>query len=628
MGINQKILKNLPQKPGVYRFIDSKGDILYIGKTKNLRARVRQYFSGEDERPQIPYLMQEMADLDYTLVNNELESLYLERTLIQKLHPKYNIELKDDKNYAFIVIDYSTEIPQIIIQRKIQVATRYTLHATRSVYFGPFTSAKKIRDLIFTARRTFGLCSALKPGKPCFYFHLHRCPGVCAGTISVNKYNRHLDKIKLFLSGKIKPAKKSIEAEMRAAAKNKKFEKAARLRDQLRALENLEQKQNVIMTKPVDWDVIGIADDESVWCVNLFKIRGGRLTDKINFVYSDPADYGSSEVENQTVFLDSASLRSNKIRAVLQTFLEDYYSQTNDVGKKIYLPDYVDNDRLIKKLITNRFKKSVKLTAPKKGKVAELTKLSSANAREYLKNYLNEKAGHLDKIQRGLKQLKKILGLPEIPKRIEGYDISNLQGTNPVGSMVVFIEGLPKKSEYRKFKIRGQNTPDDFAMMREMLIRRFAHSVKDQGLRIKDNWPLPNLIVIDGGRGQLNAALQALSANHLALSTKIIGLAKRIEEIFLPGKKNPIILPHDNPGLQLLQHLRDEAHRFGIAFHRKLRVKQTVKSALDDIPGVGPKTKRLLKQKFGAVADIRKASSDDLNAVVGKKMAEKIKNGL
>ena len=606
-------LSALPASPGIYKFLDAKGGILYIGKAKNLRARVRQYFAGEDERPQIPYLLKEAADLDYTLVSNELESLYLERTLIQKHKPKYNIDLRDDKAYAFIVIDYSTEIPQIVIQRKISPPSPQGRgkDKVKGAYFGPFTAAYKIRDLIFLARKTFGLCSAQKPGKPCFYYHLHRCPGVCAGVMNLEEYRQHLNKIKVFFSGRIAPVIKLIGTEMQKAAREKKFEKAASLRDQLRALNMLEEKQNVIMPKPVDWDIVGLAVDEGIACVNLFKIRAGKLMDKENFIYSLPN------------IVDGRQLCQ-------QNFLEDYYSQTSDAPKEIILSFGAANAELIKKVVKDRFKKSVKIVAPKRGKTLSLLKLSRANAEEYLKNYLNEKAGHLDKVQRGLNQLKEVLKLNNAPKRIECYDISNTQGTNAVGSMVVFEHGLPKKSEYRKFKIRTKDTPDDFAMMKEMLSRRL-NRIKNQESRImnENTWPLPDLIVIDGGKGQLSAAVSILNATGYPLKAiPTIGLAKRIEEIFLPDQPDPIILSHDQPALQLLQRLRDEAHRFGITYHRSLRSKEAIKSALDNIPGLGPKTKKLLKAKFGTVANIRNQPLEALKEAVGEKLAKKIKNEL
>lgn len=641
-NLKSKIL-NLPPCPGVYQFFDKARRVLYVGKAKNLRARVAQYFRGSDKRPQIPFLMKEIASFDYTVVNTELESLYLERTLIQKHHPKYNIELKNEKNYAFIVIDYSSEIPQVAIRRHLseqdfefaaprqaredhahpsllperKSANReaHNLKAHKNTYFGPFTSPKKIRELISTARRVFGLCGASKIGKPCFHFHLHRCPGVCVGLINSDDYRQHLEKIKLFFTGRTTPAMHSIRAEMHKMAAAKKFEQAARLRDQLRALEVLEQKQNVIMAKPVEWDIVGMANNENIWCVNLFKIRQGKMLDKSNFIYDEQDLCGRTNPAHH----------QNAI--VLQNFLEDYYLKTSDAPKKILVPSKVKNERLIKTLLKDRFGLAVEIVSLRKSKAGQLVRLSQINAQEYLKNYLSEKARRLDKIQKGLTQLKEILKLPAIPKRIESFDISNLQGTNPVGSMVVFVDGLPKKSEYRKFKIHSKDTPDDFAMMREMLSRRLNRIMnQESGTMHKDRWPVPDLVVIDGGKGQLGIAVSIIYDSKFMIP--VIGLAKRVEEIFIPHQKAPIILPPDSPALQLLQNLRDEAHRFGITFHRKLRSQQAVKSALDDIAGIGPKIRKRLKGKFGTVASIKKANWEDLTQAVGKKLAERIKNKL
>ncbi len=646
MQNNWKKFNNLPQKPGVYRFLDKNGGVLYIGKAKNLRARVRQYFAGGDKRPQIPFLMKETADLDYTIVNTELESLYLERTQIQKHAPKYNIELRDDKNYAFIKINYSTKIPQIIITRKIQEPnhknqinykskipnSKTNLKSKipalslpnglnhKSAYFGPYTSTKKIRDLILTARKTFGLCAVKKVGKPCFYFHLHRCPGVCAGAITINEYKKHLEKIKALFKGQTSPLIKTLKTEMAQAARKKLFEKAARLRDQLKSLELLEEKQIAILPKKVDWDVVAMSSNDGCSCVNLFKIREGKMLGKENFIYNNP---------------NATNLHPNEPN-ILQASLEEYYLTASDIPKAVYLQTEINNPKLILDLLKKRAVKKIELVVPKKGKAKKLISLGQTNAEEYLKNYLGNKAQSIDKIQTSLQELKALLNLPNVPKRIEAFDISNIQGTNPVGSMVVFIDGMPAKSQYRKFKIRGrivsaEGLPkaDDFAMMREIILRRILRSTKHQETRTKDDWPIPDLMVIDGGKGQLSAAQKALQQfKILNLKFKIIGLAKRLEEIFTPGKSKPIILPYTSPALQLLQRLRDEAHRFGITFHRSLRSKQAIKSQLDEIPGLGPKTKKLLKQKFGSVANIKNAKFDELVKIIGEQKAVSIKNNL
>ena len=623
-----------------------------MGKAKNLRARVKQYFGANDNRPQIPFLMAEATNVTYTVVDSELESAFLENTIIKQHHPRFNIDLKDDKNYAFIKIDFSTEIPQIGYTRSVDPPISNKLQAT-SYFFGPYTAAYKIRNTLNLVRKIFSFCANTKVGsRPCFYYHMHRCPGVCVGKISLTEYREHLEKIAKFLQGDTAGVYKKIKAEMQEAASSKRFETAARLRDQLKALELLSEKQNVILAKKVDWDIISIAlsilpspygrgwpsdgrvrvsrdntqinsqqkiEGRDYACVNLFKIRGGKLFDKENFVYELKFEQG----------------QPNGRQEILQRFIEQYYQETSFAPKIIYSQIKLLDEKILEQIIKSRFRKTVKVILPQKGKPISLIKLGATNASEYLKIWLADKAGNLDKINQCLEQLKQALNLPSLPNRIECYDISNTQGTNPVGSMVVFKNGLPAKSEYRKFKIQGKNTPDDFAMMKEMLSRRLARSQDDGKIQNPNDksqinsktWPLPDLIVIDGGRGQLSSALDVIGirfSDNPILRPPIIGLAKRIEEIFLPGKEEPIILGHDQPALQLLQRLRDEAHRFGITFHRALRSKQAVKSALDNIPGVGPKTKKLLKTKFGTVANIKKANFDQLSSAVGEKLAHLI----
>jgi len=659
-------LKDLPKKPGVYEFKDKNGGVIYVGKAKNLRNRVAQYFTGRDEREQIPYLMKEAADLDYTVVNNELESLFLENTLIKRHLPKYNIILRDDKNYAFIKIDYSTEIPQIKVVRKIEnnfqlpisnfqknhksqiqnftpKSNLYPLPSTlHPKYFGPYSAAYKIRNTLNLIRKIFPFCSAEKvSSRPCFYYYLHRCPGVCVGKISIKEYKeKYLDKIADFLAGNNKKIISELKKEMKRAAKARRFEAAARLRDQIAALELVEEKQTVILPKAVDWDIVSLFSDHGYSCINLFKVRKGKLFDKENFIYEENiSPQLPLKLRGEEKTIPPLKIRGDQ-GVILQTFLEQYYLETSDAPKAIYVQEPAEDAELIEHIIRSRFGHKAQVLVPQKGKPKELVALGQANAEEYLKNWLQGQAGHLDKINEALSRLKEALRLDKIPERIEGYDISNIQGTNAVGSMVVFEKGLPKKSEYRKFRIKSKQTPDDFAMMKEVFNRRFSRiddksqeSIRqpaDKNQKIsKATWPKPDLIVVDGGKGQLSAALEVIQATSYKLpAIPTIGLAKRIEEIFVPGKNEPIILDKDDPALQLLQRLRDEAHRFGIAYHRDLRSRQAVKSALDDIPGIGPKTKKLLKEKFGTVKNIRKASLDELAAVVGEHIARLIQRSL
>jgi excinuclease ABC subunit C len=657
MDMLRQKLKNLPKSPGIYQFINKSGEVIYIGKAKNLRTRVGQYFQNHDKRPQLPFLMAEAADINYTVVSNELESTFLESTLIKKYLPKYNIMLRDDKNYAFIKIDYSTEIPQIGYARKIEKLyenEKLNLNEYNSKhpnikrklgarYFGPYSAAYKIRNTLNLVRKIFPYCAAQKVGsRPCFYYYMHRCPGVCIGKISLEEYSRHLDKIVKFLQGDIAGISKDIKIEMHAAAKNKKFETAARLRDQLKSLVLLAEKQSVILTRKVDWDIISLKLSDGYACINLFKVREGKLFDKENFVYELPASHLFNINNELKEYADAYKSE------ICQGFMEQYYMETSDAPKSVYVQFRLKDPLLIEQIIKLRFNLKPEILFPQKGKAKRLVNLGLANAEEYLKNWLSGRAGQLDKINAALAGLKEILNLVKIPQRIECFDISNIQGTNAVGSMVVFKDGLPAKSEYRKFKIYGKSTPDDFSMMKQMLSRRLARSIPDTDRQLSSDesdtnikfantkalallWPLPDLIVIDGGKGQLNAALEVLQksgSKSQIVSIPIIGLAKRIEEIFIPKQTDPIVLSHDNISLQLLQRLRDEAHRFGITFHRQLRSKQAVKSALDEIVDIGPKTKKLLKSKFGTIASIKQASLEELSEVVGGKLAKKIMGSL
>ncbi len=595
-------LNDVPHEPGIYRFLDASGAVIYVGKAKDLRRRLTQYFSGHDDRPQLPYLMRDAANFDYTVVSSELASAMLENTLIKEHLPKYNIDLKDDKNFAFITLDYGTEIPQLGYARKFDRTKKQVR------YFGPYSAAHKIKSTLRLLRRIFPYCAAEKvTSRPCFYYYLHRCPGVCVGKISLADYRTYLEKIETFLRGKTADIQRQLKGEMQRAAAGKRFELAARLRDQFRVIELLEEKQPVILNKPASWDVASVSVLDGFGCVNLFQVRGGKLRDKENFVF------------------DLRAAAFPEPRAVLSSFVDRYYLETSNLPRELYVQFEPEDAASLAALLRERAGRIVSVSVPKRGKAAELTGLGAVNAAEHLKQWLGGKASEADRLGRALLDLKDVLDLSKIPRRIECYDNSHIQGSNVVSSMVVFENGAPKKSEYRKFKVLGENRNDDFAAMRETLTRRFARLPQKAGDG-KPAWPEPDLLVIDGGKGQLGAALEAMKETGVELPA--IGLAKRIEEIFLPKKPEPIVLPHSHPALQLLQRLRDEAHRFGITFHRQLRSKQAVQSALDAVPGVGPVVKKKLKAKFGTVAAIRMATVDELAAVVGPKLAQALKEQL
>ncbi|HEX9503800.1 MAG TPA: excinuclease ABC subunit UvrC [Patescibacteria group bacterium] len=583
-----KKLNDLPRKPGVYTFKDAKGLILYVGKAVNLRSRVTSYFKkdgGDNRGPRIQLMISQITDLDYTVTDNEHESLLLEKNFIKQLKPKYNVDLRDDKNYLFIKINLKDEIPTISYDRKpIDKNARY---------FGPYTSGSGIKDTLRLVRKIFPYCANKKVGdKPCFYYHIGKCPGVCFGKISLEEYrNNYIKKIIQFLIGKRTEILKDLQVQMRKYATEKKYEHAAKVRDQIFALNRVMERQKLVYPTKVDQDVISVHTD-GVASVNLFIIREGKLIQKENFI-----------LENT---------KQASLQEILQSFLERYYLETSSIPKEVLLPAPINQDELYPVFIGRRFPK---FTIPVKGQRLQLLKLGQENAKQYLESTSDKHLLEEARLLSSLKELQRVLELPNLPGRIEAYDISNIQGTNPVGSMIVFDFARSKKDDYRKFKINKKQTPDDFGMMHEMLERRFKH-----------DWPKPDLILIDGGKGQLSSAVSVLK--QYDLNIPIIGLAKRLEEIFLPGKKDPIVLPANSIALFLLQRIRDEAHRFAVKYHRHLRSKGSLSSVLDEIGGVGPAKKKLLLQKFGSASKVRIASLTELAAIVGSKLAEKIKASL
>ena len=583
-----KKLANLPKKPGVYLHKDKDGTVLYVGKAVNLRNRVSSYFKKDAGAGsiRIQNMIAQIADLDFVVVDNELESLVLENNLIKQSRPKYNVLLRDDKNYLFIKINLKDEIPTIQYERKPGDKD--------ARYFGPYTSGLALKDTLRLVRKIFPYCAHTTVGtRPCFYYHIGKCPGVCFGKISAEDYRQHYIKnIIQFLAGRQGQVLKSLQTNMKKFAAARRFEKAAKVRDQIFALNRVLERQKIVYPKNIDQDVFSVYQDAAA-CINLFLIRGGKLIQKENFI------------------LDNARQASTK--EILESFLPRYYMDAATQPKQILLPVQINTEAL-----EPLFNKLPKILTPSRGDKAGLIELGATNAKQYLDNSTDKHLLEEAKLMASLKELQRVLDLPALPGRIEAYDISNIQGTNPVGSMVVFDFGRPKKSDYRKFKIKYNppaGGPDDFAMMAEMLERRF-----------KNSWPMPDLILIDGGKGQLAVAIKALKKYKLTIPA--LGLAKRIEEIFIPGRKNPILLPANSIALFLLQRIRDEAHRFAVAYHRKLRSRKSLTSVLDSISGVGPNKKRQLLQKFGSARQIRGASLTAIAGIVGAKAAEKIKASL
>jgi len=628
----QKV-KELPKKPGVYIFKDSNGSILYVGKANKLKDRVASYFRKDagDGRFRIQLMIGQIAGLDFVTTSNETEALILENNFIKRLQPKYNVALKDDKNYQFIKINWQDEIPTITYER--QASNK------KAKYLGPYTSSYSIKETLRLIRSIFPYCANSKVGtKPCFYYHIHKCPGVCIGKVSLVEYKNTIQKIIQFLKGRQMEVLKDLQRQMKDLSHAQDYEKAARIRDQIFAVTRVLQKQKLVYPKKIDQDVFSAHMETSIAAINLFIIREGKLIRKENFILKNTK--GATEEE------------------IFGEFLPKYYLDASDWPKEILLPAVAnirvknsspriggarrnslphqpsgtgrnkayDLPPLTPPVPGGESRRIPKIQIPSRGTKLQLIKLGEQNAKQYLESSSDKNLLEEARLMSALKELQRVLNLKALPGRIEGYDISNIQGANPVGSMVVFDYGRPKKQEYRKFKISAQGgsasggnstipKPDDFAMMREMLERRLKH----------DGWATPDLILIDGGKGQLSAALKALKNTNPKYQIPIIGLAKRLEEIFIPGKSKPIILPKNSIALFLLQRLRDEAHRFAVTFHKKLRSKSQLRSLLDEIPGIGPKKKKQLLQKFGSLSGLKKASLTDLSNSIGRPLAEKIK---
>lgn len=589
-SVKEKI-SELPKKPGVYLFKNDSGMFLYVGKAINLKSRVSSYFAkSANHEPRIERMVAQIADLDYVVTDNEVESLVLENNFIKQLKPKYNVRLRDDKNYIFLKINLKDEIPTIGFDRKTD--------DKNAKYFGPYTSATAIRETLRMVRRIFPYCSNDKVGsKPCFFYHIQKCPGVCIGKVTPEEYKRTtIFKIIEFLEGRQSQVLKELQGHMNYLSRNEQYEKAAKVRDQIFALNRSMERQKLVYSTKVSQDVFGTYTDAQT-AINLFVIREGKLIQKENFVVENTKQAPEEEV--------------------LQQFLERYYLDATNLPRQIMLPIKID-DTAIKKLIDARGKHKVKVLVPERGPKQDLIKLAEENARQHLEAQSDKHLLEEARLLSALKELMRVLSLKELPGRIEAYDISNIQGTNAVGSMVVFEFARAQKDQYRRFKIQTPGKPDDFGMMKEMLTRRF----KQKNDQVKA-WPAPDLILIDGGKGQLNIATAVLK--DAELNIPVMGLAKRLEEIFLPGEKNSIILPHSSISKFLLQRIRDEAHRFAITYHKNLRSKSATRSLLDKIEGIGPNKKQKLLLKFGSVQKIREASLTEIAEIVGSKLAEKIK---
>jgi excinuclease ABC subunit C len=598
-------LKNLSAQPGVYLFKDNTGKILYVGKAKSLRSRVRSYFQDSQTlSSKTIVLLNKIRDLETILVDNEIEALMLESNLIKKYKPRYNVNLRDDKSFPFIRITNEL-LPRIFVTRRII--------KDGSKYLGPFTDVKHLRHIMQNARKIFPIRSCKHPFtremidkkkvKVCLDYHIKRCQGPCEALIDPSVYNDMIHQVEKFLRGKTKELTTELDQKMQQHSSDLNFEEAARLRDQIQLIENFYFKSPKVVTGDFeDRDVISFSAEGEDACSVIFRVRDGKVIGRQHFYLQNV-----EELDNATI---------------LTQFIQQHYSLTDDYPNEILLPESPKEQKLLKSWLSGKAEHAVEFLVPQIGEKKKLIDLAQKNARFLLNDLLIQKEKLKDHLAYSVKVLQKNLHLDNPPKRIEAFDISNLQGQDAVASLVTFFNGKPKKSEYRHFKIRSKHTPDDFAMMHEVVTRRYKRLQQE-------NTSLPDLILIDGGKGQLSSAQNALFA--LGINEQpIVGLAKKLEEVYIPGSSEPQNIPRSSAGLKLLQQIRDESHRFAIEYHRKLRNRRTLKSPLDDIPGIGPKRKSDLLKTFGSLKILKEASLDELIAKGGipKKVAEEMKRKL
>ncbi len=587
-------LNSIPTQPGVYLMKGMAGDVLYVGKAISLRNRIRSYFQASaDHSPKVQRLVSSIADLEFIVTASELEALILECNLIKRHRPPYNVRFKDDKRYPYIKITWQEDFP------RVQVVRRASRDGAR--YYGPYASSAAMRQTLELLRRIFPYLTCKRKisgndNRACLYYHIKRCLGPCIGAVSKEEYRDMMKQVCLFLEGKGEEIVISLRRRMEASSKSLEFERAASLRDQIQAVEQVISRQRVISTAMTDQDVIAFARDDGETCVQIFFVRAGKLIGREYFLMD-----GADSVEADEV---------------LASFIKQFYKDTAYVPPEILLPSDIDEASIIERWLREKRGTKVVLRVPHRGQKRELVEMVVENAIQTLAHLIAKEQVEEAKALAALTDLHVRLALEALPLRIEAYDISNIQGATATGSMVVFVEGLPRKSAYRRFRIRTTDGPDDYAMMREVLRRRFRKAVAKQTTG-EETWAkLPDLIVVDGAKGQLNAALEVLAEYGLE-GVATVGLAKAREEVYEPGEPEPLILPLNSPGLQLMQRLRDEAHRFAIAYHRRLRRRESLMSSLEEIPGIGPRRRQALLRRFGSVEAIRQASLDELATVEG-----------
>ncbi len=597
------LLDSLPNKPGCYIMKDGQADVIYVGKAINLRSRVRSYFhSAAQEDQKTHELVKRITDIEWIVVGSELEALILEMNLIKKHRPRYNVRLKDDKRYPYIKVHWADPFPTVTVTRNM------TNDGSR--YFGPYTSVWAVHKTLDVLRHIFPYltCDRVITGKDeraCLYFDIKLCNAPCIGKVNRDEYRQMIADLCNFLNGRTEPITTRLKGEMQTASEEMRFEKAAAIRDQLEAIENVVERQKVISTDYVDSDVIAMARSEREACVQVFFIRGGKLIGREYFMMEGTEDAPDADV--------------------LEGFLKQFYDQAATIPPQVLLPNDIEEANIIRQWLAGRREDhKVEILIPRRGQKKELIEMAAENAAETLHSLQAQWEADRHRQTQALGELQEGLGLSIAPNRIECYDISNTQGTAAVGSMVVFEQGVPNKKLYRRFNIRSVQGPDDFASMEEVLARRFNRWQAAQEEAQKPGKKpdaafarLPDLVIIDGGKGQLGRAIDVLERFGLMGKLPVAGLAKQNEEVFLPGRPNGLLLPRNSQGLFLLQRIRDEAHRFAITAHRQRRGKQGLASRLDAIPGIGPSKRRALLAEFGSIQKIEQASVEELTQVKG-----------
>ena len=602
-------LKSVPEEPGCYLWKNAKGEILYVGKAINLRSRMTQYVTGQDEREKIPLMMSQVATFDYIVVHNETESLVLEKNLIQQYHPPFNVDYRDNKSYPYIAINEDAPYPAIKTTRE--------KHRKGTRYYGPYTDARAARRTVDTLRQIVPICRAgceeyrklsrklangghaTREDKACFDYHIGKGTGPCCGAITPEDYAPMVKRVERFLTGHREEFVNELTEQMQEAAADLDFERAARLRDRLEAINALREKQKAVLSRPLDMDVVGFYREETISAAHVFVVREGRIIVSNDFILDKGLDVPTSDLVGQ--------------------FLSRYYDSTAEIPHEVVIAEDLPEEtvRPFEAWLTQRLNSPhgahVHVTVAQRGEKHDLLQMAEINAKHALMRFKVRTRYDEERIDLALMQLESALALPDPPMRIECFDISTIHGNYSVASMVVFTAGKPDKSQYRRFKIRQTyGEANDFAMMSEVLRRRYApERMEDERFGSR-----PDLLVLDGGKPQLTAAENELSA--LGLDIPMAGLAKKDEELYVPwDDEGPVVLPSGSPSLYLIKHVRDEAHRFAITFHRELRDKGMVASVLDEIPGLGPKRKKLLLRHFGSVKRMREATLDELKAVPG-----------